>query len=174
MTPPGRALRPWVVSLALTPARGRYLFPRAAFDTIALWHERGISHSSVDRVILPDSCILPDTLLDETVHPVSGMQVFLERMRRNREFTKGLVFSGRLLPALTADRVLHEEAQCLLQAEAIRPRRRDGRFRAAIENHPEDRNYLNPDQIRHAIFVHAGAILIFPRARSPLSPSQGP
>src|SRR5262249_50569448 len=67
---------------------------QAAFEDIALWHERDISHSSVERVILPDSTILADYLLDKTIGLVDKMLVHPERMRRNLEMTRGLVFSA--------------------------------------------------------------------------------
>src|SRR5499427_3998755 len=69
----------------------------AAYENIGLWHERDISHSSVERVILPDSTILADYLLHKTTELISGMRVFPERMRRNLDLTGGLVFSGQLL-----------------------------------------------------------------------------
>src|ERR1700720_3598198 len=69
----------------------------AAFENIALWHERDISKSSVERVILPDSTILADYMLPRMTAIVSGMRVFPERMRRNLDATGGLVFSGQLL-----------------------------------------------------------------------------
>ena len=72
----------------------------AAFENIALWHERDISHSSVERVILPDSTILADYMLARMTEIVSGMRVFPERMRRNLDATGGLVFSGQLLQDL--------------------------------------------------------------------------
>jgi len=123
---------------------------QAAFENIALWHERDISHSSVERVILPDSCILAEYLLDKTVWLVSGMQVFPERMRRNLELTRGLVFSGQLLLDLTAAGMLREDAYRLVQSEAMKAWREEGDFRAAMENHPEVRKFLKPEQIRHA------------------------
>ena len=123
---------------------------QAAFENIALWHERDISHSSVERVILPDSCILTDYLLERTVWLVSGMHVFPERMQRNLELTKGLVFSGQLLLDLTAAGMLREDAYRLVQSEAMKAWHEDGDFRSAIENHPEVRKYLNPDQICYA------------------------
>src|SRR5206468_9443869 len=70
---------------------------QAAFEDIALWHERDISHSSVERVILPDSTILTDYLLDKTTRLVDKLMVYPDRMRRNLEMTKGLVYSGQLL-----------------------------------------------------------------------------
>ena len=69
----------------------------AAIEDIALWHERDISHSSVERVILADSAILTDYLLAKTIWLVDGMRVYPERMNQNLESTKGLIFSGQLL-----------------------------------------------------------------------------
>jgi len=120
---------------------------QAAFENIALWHERDISHSSVERVILPDSCILTDYLLARTSWLVDGLRVFPERMRRNLEMTRGLVFSGQLLLDLTAAGMLREDAYRLVQAEAMKAWKEEGDFRAAIESHPEIRRFLSPDQI---------------------------
>src|SRR5260370_21575861 len=86
---------------------------QAAFENIALWHERDISHSSVERVILPDSTILTDYLLDKTASLVDRMFVYPERMRRNLEMTRGLVFSGQLLLDLAAAGILREHAYAL-------------------------------------------------------------
>src|SRR6202043_2356394 len=82
----------------------------AAFENIALWHERDISHSSVERVILPDSTILADYLLARMTDIVSGMRVFPERMRRNLDATGGLVFSGQLLQDLVEAGAAREDA----------------------------------------------------------------
>jgi adenylosuccinate lyase len=120
---------------------------QAAFENIALWHERDISHSSVERVILPDSCILTDYLLAKTSWLVGGLRVFPERMRRNLEMTRGLVFSGQLLLDLTAAGMLREDAYRLVQAEAMKAWKEEGDFRAAIESHPEIRRFLTPEQI---------------------------
>jgi len=67
---------------------------QAAFENIALWHERDISHSSVERLILPDSAILVDYLLAKSTWLVEKMPVYTERMRRNANLTRGLIFSG--------------------------------------------------------------------------------
>src|SRR5512136_153938 len=75
---------------------------QAAFENIALWHERDISHSSVERVILPDSLILTDYLLGKTTWLVENMAVYPQRMLRNLNQTHGLVFSGQLLIDLAA------------------------------------------------------------------------
>src|SRR5438270_2417595 len=88
---------------------------QAAFENIALWHERDISHSSVERVILPDSTILTDYLLDKTTRLVDQMVVYPERMKRNLDLTRGLVFSGQLLLDLTAAGMLREQAYKVVQ-----------------------------------------------------------
>ena len=79
---------------------------QAAFEDVALWHERDISHSSVERVILPDSTILTDYLLEKTTKLVDQLLVYPERMRRNLDLTRGLVFSGQLLLDLAAGGML--------------------------------------------------------------------
>jgi adenylosuccinate lyase len=123
---------------------------QAAFEDIALWHERDISHSSVERVILPDSTILTDYLLDKTIALVDKLLVYPERMRRNLEMTRGLVFSGQLLLDLAAAGMLREQAYAAVQAHAMRAWEEEGDFRAAIESDPEIRKFLSPEQVREA------------------------
>jgi len=120
---------------------------QAAMENIALWHERDISHSSVERVILADSAILSDYLLDKTVWLVSGMRVYPERMRRNVEMTRGLVFSGQLLNDLAAAGMLREEAYRLVQNHAMRAWEQESDFRSAIEADAEVARYLGRDQL---------------------------
>jgi len=120
---------------------------QAAFENIALWHESDISHSSVERVILPDSCILTDYLLAKTTWLVKGMRVSPERMLANLESTKGLVFSGQLLLDLAAAGVLREEAYRLVQSHAMHAWETGGDFRAAIEAEPRIQQMLGPDGI---------------------------
>ena len=88
---------------------------QAAFEDVALWHERDISHSSVERVILPDSTILTDYLLEKTTKLVDQLLVYPERMRRNLDLTRGLVFSGQVLLDLAAGGMLREQAYRLVQ-----------------------------------------------------------
>ena len=123
---------------------------QAAFEDVALWHERDISHSSVERVILPDSTILADYLLDKTTRLVDQLIVYPERMRRNLEMTKGLVFSGQVLLDLAAAGMLREQAYRLVQAHAMRAWEEEGDFRAAIENDPEIRALVPPGKIAEA------------------------
>jgi adenylosuccinate lyase len=120
---------------------------QAAFEDVGLWHERDISHSSVERVILPDSCILADYLLDKTVNLVDKLLVYPERMKRNLELTHGLVFSGQLLLDLAAAGMLREQAYRIVQAHAMRAWEEESDFRAAVEADPEIRAILTPEQI---------------------------
>jgi adenylosuccinate lyase len=120
---------------------------QAAFENIALWHERDISHSSVERVILPDSTILTDYLLEKTNWLIAGMKVSPERMRRNLNLTRGLVFSGQVLLDLAAAGMLREKAYTIVQAEAMKAWESDGDFRAAVEKHPEIGALLSREQI---------------------------
>lgn len=120
---------------------------QAAFENIALWHERDISHSSVERVIFADSTILADYLLAKTTWLVEGMRVYPDRMRRNVDLTKGLIFSGQLLLDLSAAGVLRETAYKVVQAHAMKAWDEDGDFRAAVENDPQIRLILSASQI---------------------------
>ncbi len=126
---------------------------QAAFENIALWHERDISHSSVERVILPDSFILTDYLLAKTDWLIGNMRVNTERMRRNLDLTKGLVFSGQLLLDLAAAGMLREQAYRIVQSEAMKAWNEEDDFRAAIEAHPEVRAHLSREQIAHTFSV---------------------
>ncbi|MBL8177138.1 MAG: adenylosuccinate lyase [Bryobacterales bacterium] len=118
-----------------------------AMEDIALWHERDISHSSVERVVLADSCILTDYLLEKTIWLIDNMRVFPDRMRRNLDLTKGLVFSGQLLLDLAAAGMLREDAYRLVQRHAMHCWETDGDFRAAVSADPEISACLTRDQL---------------------------
>ena len=120
---------------------------QAAFEDVALWHERDISHSSVERVILPDSTILTDYLLEKTTKLVDQLLVYPARMRRNLDLTRGLVFSGQVLLDLAAAGMLREQAYRVVQAHAMKAWEEEGDFRAAIENDPEIRTVLSQEKI---------------------------
>jgi len=120
---------------------------QAAFENIALWHERDISHSSVERIILPDSTILVDYMLSKTHWLISGLRVNAGRMQKNLDLTRGLVFSGQLLLDLTAAGVLREEAYRIVQAHAMQAWETDGDFRAAVSADPRIQGYLPPDRL---------------------------
>ena len=127
---------------------------QAAFENIALWHERDISHSSVERVILADSAILTDYLLAKTRWLVEGMRVYPERMLRNLESTEGLIFSGQLLLDLAAAGMLREEAYKLVQTHAMRAWESGGNFRAAVEADEKVLSFLSIEKIRAAFSVN--------------------
>ena len=120
---------------------------QAAFENIALWHERDISHSSVERIILPDSTTLIDYMLAKTVWLVDGLRVNPDRMQRNVNLTKGLIFSGQLLLDLAARGMLREQAYKVVQGHAMRSWEGDANFREAVESDPEIRKFMNPEQI---------------------------
>ena len=130
---------------------------QAAFENVALWHERDISHSSVERVILPDSTILADYLLSKTTELVDRLMVYPERMRRNLEMTRGLVFSGQLLLDLAAAGMMREDAYRIVQGHAMRAWEQEGDFRAAIDADPEIRAVLTPERIAERLFAGAPA-----------------
>jgi adenylosuccinate lyase len=126
---------------------------QAAFEDIALWHERDISHSSVERVVLPDSTILTDYLLAKTTNLVDKMLVYPERMRRNLEMTKGLVFSGQLLLDLAAAGMLREQAYAIVQKHAMEAWENEGNFRAVIEADPEIAKLVSKEKLAETFSV---------------------
>jgi adenylosuccinate lyase len=93
---------------------------QAALENVALWHERDISHSSVERVILPDSTILLDYLQDRAIALVEGMQINEARMRENLELTHGALFSQRVLLALVEGGSTRDDAYRIVQELAQR------------------------------------------------------
>jgi len=134
----------------------------AAFENIALWHERDISHSSVERVILPDSTILADYLLTRMADIVSGMRVFPERMRRNLDATGGLVFSGQLMLDLIESGAPREDAYKWVQEHAMAAWETETNFRQRVVADARikiflDRNALENtfDLKRHLRYVDA-------------------
>src|SRR5712692_10381149 len=105
---------------------------QAAFENIALWHERDISHSSVERIILPDSTTLTDYMLARMTNIVANMRVFPERMLRNLESTRGLVFSGQLLQDLVERGAPREDAYQWVQESAMAAWETDSSFREHV------------------------------------------
>jgi adenylosuccinate lyase len=124
-----------------------------AFENIALWHERDISHSSVERIILPDATTAVDYMLARTVWLVSGLRVSAKRMKLNLDLTKGLVFSGQLLLDLAAAGMLREEAYKLVQGYAMQAWEADGDFRVAIERDPTIAKHLNAQALENSFSV---------------------
>ena len=123
---------------------------QAAFEDVALWHERDISHSSVERIILPDSTILIDYLLHKTTTLIDTLLVYPERMLQNLESTGGLIFSGQLLLDLAEAGMSREEAYRLVQKHAMAAWKNGTNFREAIRNDSEIRSKLSGEQIERA------------------------
>ncbi|MCL4138116.1 UNVERIFIED_CONTAM: hypothetical protein GTU68_014590 [Idotea baltica] len=91
----------------------------SAMENVALWHERDISHSSVERVIAPDACVLTDFMLARFNSLIKGLVVYPERMKENLDFSRGLVFSGTLLITLVDGGIVREDAYRLVQKHAL-------------------------------------------------------
>src|SRR5580658_2627508 len=109
---------------------------QAALENVPLWHERDISHSSVERIIFPDSTILTDYLLAKTTTLIEKLLVYPRRMLKNLESTGGLIFSGQLLLDLTEAGMSREEAYRVVQAHAMRSWKEDLIFRDLVQQDP--------------------------------------
>ena len=115
----------------------------AALENVALWHERDISHSSVERVILPDSTILADYMLAKITEIIAGMRVFPERMRRNLDSTGGLIFSGQLLQDLVEAGAPREDAYKMVQENAMAAWETETNFRERVLRDARIAAFLN-------------------------------
>jgi adenylosuccinate lyase len=121
----------------------------AAFENVALWHERDISHSSVERVILPDSTILVDYMLSKMSTVLGQMRVFPERMLRNLESTHGLVYSGQLLQDLVESGMPRDDAYKAVQENAMAAWESDTSFRARVAADPRIARFLDSKELAH-------------------------
>ncbi len=126
---------------------------QVALENVALWHERDISHSSAERVILPDTTILADYLLDRSATLIERLLVYPKRMLKNLESTNGLVFSGQLLIDLAAAGMSREDAYRLVQGHAMNAWTNDLNFRTLIEADPEINQRMPSEQIAAAFDV---------------------
>jgi adenylosuccinate lyase len=127
---------------------------QTAFENIALWHERDISHSSAERVILPDSTILADYLLAKTDQLIARLLVYPARMLRNLESTGGLIFSGQLLLDLAESGMSREDAYRLVQGHAMNSWKNELVFRDEIAKVPEITARLSPEKLARAFDYH--------------------
>jgi adenylosuccinate lyase len=123
---------------------------QAAFENVPLWHERDISHSSVERVILPDSTTLVDYLLQKTTHLIDTMFVYPKRMLANLESTRGLVFSGQLLLDLVEHGFSREDAYRLVQGHAMRAWKEGLDFHQLVLDDKNITSRVPAKQIEHA------------------------
>jgi adenylosuccinate lyase len=123
---------------------------QAGLENVALWHERDISHSSAERVILPDSTTLADYLLSKTTDLIDTMFVYPERMRANLESTRGLIFSGQLLLDLVENGVSREDAYRAVQSHAMRAWKENLDFHQLVLADKEITSKVPRQQIEHA------------------------
>ncbi len=122
----------------------------AALENVALWHERDISHSSVERIILPDSTILLDYMLDRAATLVEKLLVYPERMKKNLAMTRGLVYSGQLLLDLARKGALREDAYRWVQRNAMQAWDTGSDFRELVLADPDISNALTHAEIEAA------------------------
>ncbi len=120
---------------------------QAALENITLWHERDISHSSVERVIIPDSTILVDYMLTQFTKIMENLLTYPENMKRNLEETRGMTFSGRLLLALSQKASSKEEAYEIVQDNAMRAWTKNENFEDLIKNDSRVKKYLSKEEI---------------------------
>ncbi len=123
---------------------------QVAMENVALWHERDISHSSAERVILPDSTTLADYLLDKTATLIGRLMVYPKRMMRNLESTGGLIFSGQLLLDLAESGMSREDAYRLVQSHAMRAWKEELVFRDEVAKDAEITSRLSPEKLERA------------------------
>lgn len=120
----------------------------ASFENIALWHDRDISHSSVERVIIPDNCILVDYMLNRLYGIIKDLRVYPERMLKNIELSYGLYNSQRVLLALVEKGLTREEAYKIVQSNAMQSWKEGKPFMELLLNDGSVRKYLTEDEIK--------------------------
>ncbi|MGC9066444.1 MAG: adenylosuccinate lyase [Candidatus Ratteibacteria bacterium] len=119
-----------------------------AMESVALWHERDISHSSAERIILPETTILLDYIIDLTDRVISGIEVFPDSMERNLHFTRGLIFSQRILLLLCDKGLPRKQAYEIVQRNAMRSKKEKTELMELLLQDPEVRRYLDEQEIR--------------------------
>lgn len=119
----------------------------AALENVPLWHERDISHSSVERVILPDSVILLDYMLNRFTKMIDRLFVYPERMRRNMEMTGGTLFSQKVLLLLIQKGMTREAAYGIVQSVAMDVFNHGGSFKEALQSHPKILNHVQSEEL---------------------------
>jgi adenylosuccinate lyase len=118
-----------------------------ALENVALWHERDISHSSNERIILPDSCLALDYILNLFTSVLSGLQVFPKRMKKNLELTKGLVFSQRVMLSLISKGLSRQKAYELVQRNAMKAWNGNRTFLSLLEHDSEVMSAIGPTEL---------------------------
>jgi adenylosuccinate lyase len=118
-----------------------------ALEDVALWHERDISHSSAERIILPDATIALDYMLQLFTRIMNGLDVFPERMLANLHMTRGLIFSERVLLALVQAGMVRNEAYLIVQAAAKRVWAGEGDLESILKTDARIAQRLSPEQL---------------------------
>lgn len=119
----------------------------AAMENIALWHERDITHSSVERIVIPDSCILLDYMLAEFTKIIENLVIYPDQMKRNLGLTHGLIFSQAVLLALAKKGMRREDAYRLVQAEAMKVWETKQDFLELLRNNADIKKYLSDTEL---------------------------
>lgn len=120
----------------------------AAMENIALWHERDITHSSVERIIIPDSCILLDYMLSIFTEVVEKLMVYPDRMKENVELTHGLIFSQEVLLALIKKGMKREDAYAVVQKHAMEVWRVKTDFKKLLLSDASVRQHLSEKELQ--------------------------
>jgi adenylosuccinate lyase len=119
----------------------------AAMENVALWHERDISHSSVERVIIPDSCILLDFILADMTKIIDNLLVYPDHMARNLNATRGLIFSQEVLLALTKKGMKREDAYKMVQEQAMKVWKEEKEFKTLLLGSEEVMKVLSKKEL---------------------------
>jgi adenylosuccinate lyase len=146
---------PWRLENVSGLARVMRGYAVAALENMALWHERDISNSSVERMVFPDATATLDFMLHRFAGLVDTLVVYPERMRENLELTRGLAFSGVLLLVLTGKGITREDAYRLVQRHAMDTWDRGGQLRERVLADPELAERLSKEEIDEAFSLEA-------------------
>jgi adenylosuccinate lyase len=130
-------------------------YATSALENVALWHERDISNSSVERIVFPDASQVLDFMLHRYAGLVDSLVVYPERMRENLESSRGLVFSGTLLLRLAEKGLTREDAYRLVQGHAMDTWEKGGQFQSRVLADPEIARVLSKEEIEHAFDLDA-------------------
>ncbi len=122
-------------------------YAQTGLENVALWHERDLSNSAPERIILPDACLLVDYMLDLFTWVMRGLQVYPERMRQNLELTQGVVFSQRVMLALIEKGLSRQEAYAIVQRNAMRAWKDRMPFRELLDAEPEVTSRLSAAEL---------------------------
>jgi adenylosuccinate lyase len=128
-------------------ARLMRAYAMAALENVALWHERDISHSSVERVIAPDATIVLDFMLRRLIYVLGNLSVYPENMKRNLEKSGGVIFSEKVLLALVDKGISRDSAYRMVQRHALKVGREGGDLKEELIQDPEIRRHLSAQEI---------------------------